>query len=73
MIKRLILLLYNDLLKSNKKHKKKVDINFFLYIIFVRNKFGRLAQLVERFPYKEDVGSSSLSTPTIINKEFQKS
>ena len=26
---------------------------------------GRLAQLVERFPYKEDVGSSSLSTPTI--------
>ena len=27
--------------------------------------WGRLAQLVERFPYKEDVGSSSLSTPTI--------
>ena len=26
---------------------------------------GRLAQLVERLPYKEDVGSSSLSTPTI--------
>ncbi len=29
---------------------------------------GRLAQLVERLPYKEDVGSSSLSTPTIKNR-----
>ncbi len=28
--------------------------------------YGRLAQLVERLPYKEDVGSSSLSTPTIF-------
>ena len=28
---------------------------------------GRLAQLVERFPYKEDVGGSSPSTPTIRN------
>jgi hypothetical protein len=27
---------------------------------------GRLAQLVERFVYTEDVGSSSLSSPTII-------
>jgi hypothetical protein len=26
---------------------------------------GRLAQLVERFVYTEDVGSSSLSSPTI--------
>ena len=26
---------------------------------------GRLAQLVERFLYTEDVGSSSLSSPTI--------
>ena len=34
MIKRLILLLYNDLLKSNKKHKKKVDINFFFIYNF---------------------------------------
>ncbi len=29
-------------------------------------RYGRLAQLVERLPYKEDVGSSSLSTPTIF-------
>jgi hypothetical protein len=29
---------------------------------------GRLAQLVERFVYTEDVGSSSLSSPTIISK-----
>ena len=28
--------------------------------------FGRLAQLVERLPYKEDVGGSSLSAPTIF-------
>ena len=27
---------------------------------------GRLAQLVERFVYTEDVGSSSLSPPTIL-------
>lgn len=27
---------------------------------------GCLAQLVERLPYKEDVGSSSLSTPSLI-------
>ena len=27
---------------------------------------GRLAQLVERFVYTEDVGSSSLSSPTIF-------
>jgi hypothetical protein len=26
---------------------------------------GRLAQLGERLPYKQDVGSSSLSSPTI--------
>ena len=29
------------------------------------NNIGRLAQLVERFVYTEDVGSSSLSSPTI--------
>ena len=29
---------------------------------------GRLAQLVERFVYTEDVGSSSLSSPTIAFK-----
>ncbi len=28
---------------------------------------GRLAQLVERFVYTEDVGSSSLSSPTILH------
>ncbi len=33
---------------------------------------GRLAQLVERFPYKEDVGSSSLSTPTIKKKKSKR-
>ena len=27
---------------------------------------GRLAQLVERFVYTEDAGSSSLSSPTIF-------
>ena len=27
--------------------------------------YGRLAQLGERFPYKEEVGGSSPSTPTI--------
>ncbi len=29
------------------------------------NHWGRLAQLVERLVYTEDVGSSSLSSPTI--------
>jgi hypothetical protein len=29
---------------------------------------GRLAQLVERFVYTEDVGSSSLSSPTILSQ-----
>ena len=29
---------------------------------------GSLAQLVERFVYTEDVGSSSLSRPTIIHR-----
>jgi hypothetical protein len=29
---------------------------------------GRLAQLVERFVYTEDVGSSSLSSPTIPSR-----
>ena len=33
-------------------------------------KNGRLAQLVERLPYKERVRSSSLLTPTIIKREF---
>jgi hypothetical protein len=28
---------------------------------------GRLAQLGERLPYKQDVGSSILSSPTIVN------
>ena len=32
-------------------------------------KNGRLAQLVERLPYKERVRSSSLLTPTILEKE----
>jgi hypothetical protein len=32
--------------------------------------WGRLAQLVERFVYTEDVGSSSLSSPTIFSKNF---
>lgn len=31
---------------------------------------GSLAQLVERFVYTEDVGSSSLSRPTIYPLEF---
>lgn len=31
----------------------------------IRQAYGRLAQLVERFVYTEDVGSSSLSSPTI--------
>ncbi len=31
---------------------------------------GRLAQLVERFVYTEDVGSSSLSSPTIFPDVF---
>ena len=35
------------------------------YWVCIINFRGRLAQLVERLPYKEDVGSSSLSTPTI--------
>lgn len=30
---------------------------------------GRLAQLVERFVYTEDVGGSSPSSPTIINHQ----
>jgi hypothetical protein len=30
--------------------------------------FGRLAQLVERFFYTEDVGGSSPSAPTISSK-----
>jgi hypothetical protein len=30
-------------------------------------KSGRLAQLVERLVYTEDVGSSSLSSPTILS------
>ncbi len=29
---------------------------------------GSLAQLVERFVYTEDVGSSSLSRPTILSR-----
>ena len=33
---------------------------------------GRLAQLVERLPYKEDVGGSSPSTPTIFSKNRAK-
>ncbi len=33
---------------------------------------GRLAQLVERFVYTEDVGSSSLSSPTIFYLQFQR-
>jgi hypothetical protein len=32
----------------------------------IRQAYGRLAQLVERFVYTEDVGSSSLSSPTIF-------
>ena len=32
----------------------------------IRSADGRLAQLVERLVYTEDVGSSSLSSPTII-------
>jgi hypothetical protein len=32
---------------------------------YSRPQIGRLAQLVERFVYTEDVGSSSLSSPTI--------
>lgn len=33
---------------------------------------GRLAQLVERLVYTEDVGSSSLSSPTISSQEKQR-
>jgi hypothetical protein len=32
-------------------------------------RIGRLAQLVERFVYTEDVGSSSLSSPTIASED----
>ena len=57
---------------------KKSSKNF-LTLNFVYNKIilaerlnislGRLAQLVERLPYKEDVRSSSLLTPTIKIEE----
>jgi hypothetical protein len=33
-----------------------------------RCNIGSLAQLVERFVYTEDVGSSSLSRPTIVSR-----
>ena len=33
-------------------------------------RYGRLAQLVERFVYTEDVGGSSPSSPTIAFKSF---
>ncbi len=29
---------------------------------------GRLAQMEERFPYKEEVGGSSPSTPTVVSE-----
>ena len=32
---------------------------------------GRLAQLVERFVYTEDVGGSSPSSPTMFSKAFR--
>ena len=51
----------------DKKIFEDIDLNI-LFSIIERVR-GRLAQLVERLPYKEDVGSSSLSTPTIILKE----
>ena len=39
--------------------------------MYNKNTQGRLAQLVERLPYKEDVGSSSLSTPTILKEPLR--
>ena len=33
----------------------------------LRSVIGRLAQLVERLVYTEDVGSSSLSSPTTLS------
>ena len=36
------------------------------HISRLTNAVGRLAQLVERLVYTEDVGSSSLSSPTIL-------
>ena len=36
-------------------------------LVLARDRCGRLAQLVERLVYTEDVGSSSLSPPTISN------
>ena len=33
--------------------------------------FGRLAQLVERLPYTQDVGGSSPSSSTIENEETE--
>ena len=50
--------------------KKRLQLKFFYYTIILQT-HGRLAQLVERLPYKEDVGSSSLSTP-ILKKRAAK-
>ena len=55
-----------------KKHNEKNTFDkskSVMYNSFVGSK-GRLAQLGERLPYKQDVGSSILSSPTIFNKEL---
>ena len=40
-------------------------------ILLPRSIFGSLAQLVERLPYTQNVGSSSLSRPTSIRSVEQ--
>jgi hypothetical protein len=56
---------------STAPHVLRNHVGFFLQFVSEaanERSVGRLAQLVERFVYTEDVGSSSLSSPTIQSK-----